>query len=72
MHMTTETLYHADLGLPKWFRLPDMRVEISYGSHARAEAMADRYGIIRLPQSLSLGRMRPVEVRKGDKGPSAW
>jgi hypothetical protein len=58
----TETLYHVETGLPRGFRVPDRRVEISYGSHAREEALSDRYGQIRLPHSLSLRRMRVIEV----------
>jgi hypothetical protein len=62
----TETIYHADLGLPSDFVAPTHRIEISYGahpdSHARAEARADRYGEIRLPKTLSLKRMKVIEV----------
>lgn len=57
-----ETLFHSDLGLPKGFVPPTARVEINYGSHSRAEAMADRYGEIRLPKTLSLSRMKVIEV----------
>lgn len=61
-----ETIYHADLGLPKGFVPPTERIEINYGlhpdSHARAEAKADRYGEIRLPKTLSLHRMKVIEV----------
>lgn len=61
-----ETIYHADLGLPKGFVPPSERISINYGSHpdshARAEAKADRYGEIRLPKTLSLHRMNVIEV----------
>lgn len=58
----TETLYHADLGLPKGFVPPTNRITINYDSHAHAEAKADRYGEIRLPKTLSLHRMKVIEV----------
>ncbi|QGH79527.1 hypothetical protein SEA_LIMPID_226 [Streptomyces phage Limpid] len=58
----TELLYHTEIGLPEGFRKPTERVRIRYGSHARMEAMKDRYGLIRLPNFLTLRRMRVIEV----------
>lgn len=60
--MTTETLWHSAIRLPAGFKAPTERVEIAYGSHARAEALADRYGMIRLPKSLTLSRFQVIEV----------
>lgn len=60
--MTTETLYHADIALPAGFVVPTHRITVSYGNHARKEAMQDRYGDIRLPQTLSLSRFKVIEV----------
>lgn len=63
-----EKLYHTDIVLPEGFKAPQQRVSISYGSHARREALADRYGLIRLPSTLRLHRMRVIEVGMvGDK-----
>lgn len=55
-------LYHADIRLPDGFVAPVATVEINYGSHARQEAMADRYGLIDLPVRVPLNRMRVIEV----------
>lgn len=57
-----ETLYHSEIALPAGFTAPTHRVEIDYGSHAKQEAMQDRYGSIRLPKSLTLSRMKVIEV----------
>jgi len=63
-----EKLYHSDIVLPAGFKAPQQRISISYGSHARKEALQDRYGSIRLPNTLRLHRMRVIEVGMvGDK-----
>jgi hypothetical protein len=57
-----EILWHADIRLPDGFVAPIDRVAINYGSHARREALSDRYGKIHLPASLTLGRFDVIEV----------
>lgn len=57
-----EKLYHTEIGFPAGFKAPQQRIRISYGSHARMESLRDRYGLIRLPNTLRLHRMRVIEV----------
>lgn len=60
--MKTETLYHTEIGLPSWFKMPGQRVKLDYGNHARQEAMQDRYGQVKLPPILNLRRLKVIEV----------
>ncbi len=55
-----ELLYHEEIGFPDDIDMPrgfNPVVNLNYGSHAREEAMVDRYGKIRLPHR--------IDVRKG-------
>ena len=58
----TELLYHTEIGLPGGFVRPLERVKVSYGAHARKEALEDRYGIIKLPSYITLRRFSVIEV----------
>ncbi|AXH49335.1 hypothetical protein HWB76_gp065 [Streptomyces phage Blueeyedbeauty] len=63
-----ELLYHFEIGLPEGFQKPEQRVRINYGRHARKEAFQDRYGRIKLPSFVTLGRFQVIEVGMvGDK-----
>lgn len=56
-----ETLYHKEIGFPEDINMPpgfSPVVDLKYGSHAREEAMADKYGQMKLPHR--------VDVRKGE------
>lgn len=56
-----ERLYHREKGFPDDVKLPrgfSPLVRLRYGSHSRQEAMADRYGKLRLPEA--------IDIRKGD------
>lgn len=63
-------LYHASVGFPKkWIDyLPrgfsPRNVYLKYGSHAREEAMKDRYGDITLPRAISFteGGLKIIEM----------
>lgn len=55
-------LYHRDKGFPEWFTAPTGRVKIAYGSHARKAANDDRYGRLRLLQSITLDRFAVIEI----------
>lgn len=58
---SAERLYHREKGFPENVNLPrgfSPIVRLRYGGHARQEAMADRYGNLKLPDS--------IDVRKGD------
>jgi hypothetical protein len=55
-------LYHAEIGLPKWFKAPTATVTPRYGNHARFEAQVDRYGKITLPRTIDLSKMQVIEV----------
>jgi hypothetical protein len=58
---SAEILYHREKGFPEDVRLPrgfSPVIRLRYGSHARQESLADRYGNIKLPET--------IDVRKGD------
>lgn len=58
---SAERLYHREKGFPQDVNLPrgfSPVVRLRYGGHARQEAMADRYGNLKLPNV--------IDVRKGD------
>lgn len=58
---SAERLYHREKGFPQDVNLPrgfSPVVRLRYGGHARQEAMADRYGNLKLPDV--------IDVRKGD------
>ncbi len=58
---SAERLYHREKGFPQNVNLPrgfSPIVRLRYGGHARQEAMADRYGNLKLPDV--------IDVRKGD------
>jgi hypothetical protein len=57
-----EVLYHYQLGFPSWFRALDGEMMLVYGSHARREAMLDRYGLIELPDSIDLADWTVIEI----------
>lgn len=57
----TETLYHKEIGFPDDLDMPkgfQPVVNLRYSSHATEEALADKYGEIKLPHR--------VDIRKGD------
>lgn len=58
---SAEVLYHKEKGYPDNLVLPrgfSPVIQLRYGSHARLEAMQDRYGDIQLPRS--------IDIRTGD------
>lgn len=61
-------LYHREIGFPKnWIDLlpnsfTPTHVKLSYGSHARQEALVDRYGEIKLPDSISFSRESGIKI----------
>jgi hypothetical protein len=58
---SNEVLYHREVGFPDDVHMPrgfNPVVDLRYGSHANEEALADKYGKIRLPHR--------VDIRKGD------
>ena len=60
-----EVLYHKDIGFPDDIRLPqgfNPVMRLSYGSHARREAMEDKYGHIRLPHRIDLRKGQTIEI----------
>lgn len=59
--MNTTRLYHRDIGFPKLPMRPTL-VTLQYGSHARREALEDRYGDIKLPRQVLLKRETLVEI----------
>lgn len=68
-------LYHREIGFPKnWIDLLPRNfrpfdVKLVYGSHARQEAMSDRYGSIELPNHLSFKddavKLFELEIKDG-------
>lgn len=67
----TDGLYHKDIGFPEnWVTMlprnfSPATMTLSYGSHARAEALSDKYGSIQLPQRLSKAVPFEIEVQNG-------
>lgn len=57
-----ELLYHHTLGFPKDFVAPNKVVRVNYSSHAKREAVKDRYGILQLPKYVDLGLLEVIEV----------
>lgn len=57
-----ETLYHASIGLPKWFRKPTQSVALRWTYHATVAAQEDRYGIIPRFKTLTLARFEVIEI----------
>jgi len=55
-------LYHFEVGFPAWFRRPTAVVKPEYGSHSRVEAFTDRYGDIRLPETINLAEFNVIEI----------
>lgn len=55
-------LYHAEIKMPDGFVQPRTTVKVNYGPHARRESFLDRYGVMRLPDTINLGCMRVIEV----------
>jgi hypothetical protein len=60
--MSTETLYHSEIRLPRGFVAPTGRVELSWTRHADSERTKDRYAEIPKFKGLSLKRFSVVEV----------
>lgn len=57
-----EVLYHAEIGLPASFVAPTGVVCPKYSRHARAAAVTDRYGHMRLPSTICLSEATVIEV----------
>ena len=57
-----ETLYHPDIFIPEWFKMPTERVVLSYSRHALYASNNDRYGAIPVFKSIPLCRFRLVEL----------
>lgn len=57
-----EVLFHKDLGFPHHINLPTFGYCLQYGSHARKEALEDRYGSIELPKFVRLYEADIVEI----------
>lgn len=62
---SNEILYHKDIGFPEDIHLPrgfSPVMDLNYGSHARMEAMQDRYGEIRLPHRIDVRKGQTIEI----------
>ena len=60
-----EVLYHKDIGFPDNINLPqgfNPVMQLNYGSHARKEAMEDKYGEIRLPHRIDVRKGETIEI----------
>lgn len=60
-----EELYHKDIGFPDDVEFPrgfQPVIALNYGNHAREEAMADRYGMMRLPHRVDLRKGQTIEI----------
>jgi hypothetical protein len=62
---TGEVLYHKDVGFPDDINLPrgfNPVMNLSYGSHARMEAMKDKYGEAKLPHRIDVRKGETIEI----------
>lgn len=60
-----EVRYHKDIGFPPDLTLPrgfNPVLDLKYGSHAREEAMAEKYGILQLPRRIDIRKTEIFEV----------
>lgn len=57
-----ETLYHAEICLPKGFVAPTHVIRPVYSQHAIRAARSDRYGLMELPATISLRCAQVIEV----------
>lgn len=60
-----EILYHKDIGFPDDIHLPpgfNPVMQLNYGSHARREAMEDKYGEIKLPHRIDIRKGETIEI----------
>lgn len=60
-----EVLYHKDIGFPKDVVMPrgfTPKMYLNYGGHARYEAMADRYGQMKLPKMVDITKGQIIEI----------
>lgn len=55
-------LFHKDLGLPSFLKLPKGEVTLVHSAHAKRAADSDRYGEIELPDSINLDGAEIIEV----------
>lgn len=62
-----ETLYHADIFVPDWFKMPTERAALTYSKHALYATNNDRYGAIPVFESIPLSQFTLIElgVRQG-------
>lgn len=60
--MTTETLYHAEIGLPANFQAPRHVIRPRYSRHAVEAAQSDRLGTVELPATIALREAKVIEV----------
>ena len=60
-------LYHFQLGFPETLKIKDQYTfNLAYSKHALQAARTDRYGIMRLPESVIIPRNYIVEVESQD------
>lgn len=60
-----EVSYHKDVGFPDELEFPrglKAEVDLHYGSHAREQAIVEKYGLLRLPYRIDLRKVEIFEV----------
>lgn len=57
-------LYHYKLGFPPWYQPATGKLPLRYGSHAKLEAVLEKYAVTipQLPNPLDLSEFQPVEI----------
>ena len=58
----TAALYSPEVFMPDWFEKPTARVKLKYSNHARRESRSDRYGTVRIFESIPLSKFNVVEM----------
>lgn len=64
-----EVRYHKDVWFPPTLTLPrgfTPVISLTYGSHAREEAMAEKYGLLNLPRRIDVRKAEIFEVATDD------
>lgn len=60
--LTKEILYHSEVFLPEWFKMPSKVVGLEYSSHAQNAMLNDRYGQIVQWRTLDLNKFDLIEI----------
>lgn len=59
--------FHAELGFPSTLIIPDRKeLKLFYTYHALSASKTDRYGVIKLPETIVLNKSEIIEIESFD------